>query len=519
MKRLAFLSWNAVSSRPQAEKESLPDQAKLNREYVKDLGRYYQGYEGYIVAEISMVGSRSISELSDACDRYPKEYGEMVRMIRSRAIDGIICRARDRLGRTDSLVVTIERLCLENNIVVLPRQSPPISLDAQYLRDNAGTGLHAAVDGHMSLFYVRQLVANHKMGMFNRVVERKKFPNMVPFGYRYVYDEQGNQHIAIDPPAAEIIRFILVECMLNRRLGRMQIVEECNKRGYKTKTGLPWADGSVRNILKFAWRYSGLLHVNEYSQTNRVYAEVVGEHPPIITQAEWKQLQEEAESRKPTRISRVRPFAGCVICLHSGKPMSGDCTVLKDKSGSHIHYSYQCNCCPKPHNIGQDRILAAVRETLEVILQCEDPESLIPQQEEVNTDAIEKQIVETRRALNEIEAKKERLIEMFISRADVNQAIFDRQMGVLDAQEKTLEQAIVDYQAGLYEVQDRSHSLERLLEFKEAGKSLLDNIETEPSKVQRALFGLMRIYIAHDGKAGKGGNMKKRAWVEKIVLF
>lgn len=519
MRKIAFLSWAAVSSRPQAEKESLPDQLSANREYVNNLSRFYPGNEGYIVAEIQMVGSRSISELGDACDRYPKEYGEMVRMIRSRAIEAIICRARDRLGRTDALIVTIERLCLENGIVVLPRQSPPISLDAQYLRDNAGTGIHAAVDGHMSLFYVRQLVANHKMGMFNRVVERKKFANMVPWGYRIRFDEQGNQHIEIDPAAAEIIRFILVDCLLRKRMGRMQIVQACNERGYRTKTGLEWNDGSMANVIKFAWRYAGMLRVNNYSKTNRIQKEVMGEHPAILTPNEWEEIRREMESRKHTRISRVRPFAGAVYCMATGKRMSGDATTFRNADGTtRIHYTYQCNICEYPHTIAQDRIIVAVRAALEMLMKCEDPASLIPAPE-IDTEAIEKRIASIRKSLNEINTKRERLVEMYISRSDVNQTVFDRQMDSLTRQEKALEQAMVDVQTELYQEESREQSVERLSEMKEIGVKLLDEIEEHPEIVQRFVHDTMKIYIAHDGTRGKGGNMKARTWVEEIVFI
>ena len=520
MPQLAFLSWAAVSSKPQAEKESIHDQLVQNREFVTNLSRYYPNYTGYIVAEIQMVGSRSITELSEACDRYPREYGEMVRLIRSHAIDGIICRARDRLGRMDSLVVTIERLCLEHNIVVVPRQSPPISLDARYLRDSAGTSIHAAVDGHLSHFYVRQLVAHHKMGMFNRVVERKEFPNMLPWGYLYKFDADGNRYVEIDQAVAEIVRFILVECLLNRRLGRKQIIEECNGRGYLTKTGLAWNDGSVGNIIKNAWHYAGVLRVNQHSKTGRVYKEVQGEHPPILTPDEWDQIEREMERRKPTRISRVRPFAGCVICNASGKPMSGDCTTFREpRNGKAIHYSYQCNHCEYTHSIAQHRIEEAVRAALKILEECEDPASLLPLVDDDNTAHIEQRIAEIRKALNEIEGKKGKLIEMFISRTDIPQTVFDQQMGNLTHQEHALQMALSDQQYLLYAEKDRARSTDRLIELKHIGTDILDRIEESPEVVQRLIFDTMRIYVAHDGTRGKGGNMSKRTWVDKVVFI
>lgn len=519
MKRLAFISWIAVSSRPQAEKESPQEQRNNNREYVENLTRYYPGYNGYIVTELEVVGSRSITELSEACDIYPEQYGEMVRLIRSRAVDGVICRARDRLGRRDSLIITIERLCLEHGVVVLPRQSPPISLDAHFLRESAGTGIHAAVDGHMAQFYIMQLVANHKMGMFNRVVERKKFPNMLPWGYRYRFGEDGARQVEIDPAAAEVVRFLLIDCLLHQRLGRMAIAEALNTRGYKTAKGLEWNEGSVENIVKNAWHYSGLLRVNGHSKTGRVFREVQGEHPPILSQEEWEEIQQEIASRKPTRISRVRPFAGCVICVSTGQLMSGDCTSFRNKEGErYLHYSYQCNRCEHTHSIAQHRVIAAVRVALELLDTTDDLASLLPPAD-IDTHQIERRIKEIRQSLNELEAKKSRLINMFISRTDIPQSIFDAQMSNIGQQENSLQHALLDEQAKLKAEQDRESALLRLKELKEVGVDILDKIDTEPEVVQKMMFNCLRIYVEHDGTRGRGGNMAERTWVSEVKFI
>ena len=90
---LRCVSWTAVSSDPQAEKESLHDQKRLNHQLIENIGRHYPGYTAELVADLQVVGTRSIVDIADAVEAYPDAYGELMRLLKGGDIDAIVCRS------------------------------------------------------------------------------------------------------------------------------------------------------------------------------------------------------------------------------------------------------------------------------------------------------------------------------------------------------------------------------------------------------------------------------------------
>jgi len=139
------VSWIAVSSEAQAERESPADQKKRNVEFIENLDHHYPNSRGMLVATFTMAASRSITLLSDACALH-EQYAELVEMVRSRAFDLLICRSRDRLGRTLPLVAALEKLCLDYGVVVVPRMSLPPTISYRELAKAEG-GKRSAAHG------------------------------------------------------------------------------------------------------------------------------------------------------------------------------------------------------------------------------------------------------------------------------------------------------------------------------------------------------------------------------------
>lgn len=91
---LRCVSWTAVSSDPQAEKESLHDQKRLNYQLVANIGRHYPGYTAEVVADLQVVGSRSIIDIADAAEAYPDAYGVLLDLLKGQQIEAVVCRLR-----------------------------------------------------------------------------------------------------------------------------------------------------------------------------------------------------------------------------------------------------------------------------------------------------------------------------------------------------------------------------------------------------------------------------------------
>jgi len=127
---LRAILWAGVSSKPQADadKKSLPEQLADARAYAERMG-------WQIVGELSVPGhTRSFIHYHRAAADMPA-YGDLERLAGERAFDVLICRGRDRLGRTDALIATSEAIIVAGGAQVLSlAMSPPSSEPVPRLR-------------------------------------------------------------------------------------------------------------------------------------------------------------------------------------------------------------------------------------------------------------------------------------------------------------------------------------------------------------------------------------------------
>ena len=86
-------SWAAVSSKPQAEGESLHDQHRLNHALSEAL-------EWEILCDLTVPGeTRSYYRLEEAVENL-EAYQQLVKLAEGGSIDWLVCKSRDRLART-----------------------------------------------------------------------------------------------------------------------------------------------------------------------------------------------------------------------------------------------------------------------------------------------------------------------------------------------------------------------------------------------------------------------------------
>lgn len=89
-------SWAAVSSKPQAEGESLHDQHRLNHALSEAL-------EWEILCDLTVPGeTRSYYRLEEAVENL-EAYQQLVKLAEQGNIDWLVCKSRDRLARTRRL--------------------------------------------------------------------------------------------------------------------------------------------------------------------------------------------------------------------------------------------------------------------------------------------------------------------------------------------------------------------------------------------------------------------------------
>lgn len=312
MTRPRFASWTAVSSQPQAEKISLEDQRDKNHDYISH-------HNGILIAELQVKESRDIAEFSEAAERI-EAYAELRHLLRTRAIDVLVCYTRSRLGRTLALVETIAELCRRANIIIVETDSPPPNLDAPQNSD--ADLLTGAVRSWSAQREIAELRRRHAMGMMGRL-KRGEFVASVPWGWRVKHDpDSGIRTIEIDPVAAETIRYALIELYLNQGLGAVVIARRLNEAGRLGPTGKTWLRSGIGDMFRLIHRYAGYGELNARSK-ERPYARAEGQWPKIISDEELKTLIHERSTRRGKRgdTDHTYRFSQMIWCASCKKIM------------------------------------------------------------------------------------------------------------------------------------------------------------------------------------------------------
>lgn len=505
---LRFCSWGAVSSAPQSEGESLPEQMRANRAWVAEIGRHYPGYSGEIVEELHVIGSRTIVDLADAC-KVHKPYERLVSGIRSGEFDAVICRSRDRLGRTDSLIYSIETLCLKHGVVVVARQSLPLTLDAAAIRASEDSGLIGVIEGFFATSTVRRLVNEHRLHMIVRVQKRKQFPSNLPWGYKYHYRPDGDKHIVRNEVAAATIRMLLIELFLNARMTPAGIADTLNERGVSPSRGATWTVDSVRNIIDLSERYAGYISINRRSATGRPYVLVRGDHEPILSEPEWQEIQAERKSRSATRVTDVRLFSGMVICTVSQKPMAAQTQHYTTKKGRVSVHTYRCRACERSHTIREEVVLEAVRNLIEQFESHDDIDVLIEAANENRASQTEQEIQRLQEQLVELELMNSRLQAAIINHDELATEQVSARLGQIRRQQLSIEANIAALESRVSPDTLAQQSAEALAFLQEVGTRILDY---EPERAQQWLFKLLRIMVC-PAASGTGSSI-----VECVII-
>ncbi len=349
------ISWIAVSSKPQAEKESLKEQQASNQEVIDSLG-------GSTIAVLEVPGqSRNIVSFDVACKTTPA-YNQLRAIIEVKSADLLVCRDLSRLGRTTALVMQVISYCHRAGIAIYSRVALPASLVAAEQAKDEGGIIMLALEGALSQVEVIKLRQRNTVGMAGRTMAGR-FYAKVPYGYRKAFSENGTESYRVDEDAATVIRLIF-SLYLKDKLGMTVIANRLNDMGYTSPTDIPWSGVAFTSIIDRAARYAGWAEANV--RGSRQYTAAPGNWKPIISQ----EVADEAVSRRQNRAKQKRAtkylyrFSGCTYCSHCGSAMRSR-GVTSRATGEPI-LSYYCGdqSCQHRNGIPEARILDSLLATL-----------------------------------------------------------------------------------------------------------------------------------------------------------
>lgn len=174
-----------------------------------------------------------------------------------------------------------------------------------------GVILESVIEGYAE-YYSLNLSQNVLRGFRESISKGQHLGGVAPFGYRYTADKK----VEIDEHEAIILRFFFTEIANGKPF--IDVCNEANQRGYRTRNGLEFN----RTSLKTALRNKKYIGEFEY---NGIKTSI---YPPIINKSLFDNVQVILNSRKHKHVVsdsvNSSLLKGKVFCGHCDKPMIAD---------------------------------------------------------------------------------------------------------------------------------------------------------------------------------------------------
>lgn len=489
-----FVSWVAVSSRPQLDGGSPTDQRERNLTHMAK-------WDGCLVADLEVPGqSRSYIEYEEA-KRQIEAYRELDALIKANAFDVLICYNVGRLGRKRSLITTIIDLCYEAGILVYRTSSPPNTLE--WSTKGYSELLIEAIESCSFQNEVDQTKEHHRTGMIRRI-ERGEMPGIVPYGWNITYTGRKTYTLSIDEQAAQAIR---LACELyTQGLGNAAIAAKLNETGHtfyarrrkdsSERIAIPFAISSVRDIFSRIWVYAGYAQVNQQSTKREFRREKSSIIPPIIDEATLQKVVAELALRKRANPPKGHHlYSGIVVCTTCNNRMSVITTgsPRRRKDGS-LYYLPTVRCHKCTRQVSWAQIERAILQWFDAI---DDQEMEVIEVD--NSEAIEQERQTLQKQLDGLPGAQERAFSAFVD-GDVDKATYQAQVKRLEARKRELQDKLqaVDLQLAKHRRSDEQ--IKRWVTVKEVGREMIALGRDRPAEVNAWLREYIRVEFDENRK-------------------
>lgn len=487
-----FVSWVAVSSRPQLDGGSPTDQRERNLAHVAK-------WDGVVVADLEVPGqSRSYIEYEEA-KQHIEAYRQLDALIKAQAFDVLICYNVGRLGRKRSLITTIIDLCHEAGILVYRTSSPPNTLE--WSTKGYSELLIEAIESCSFQNEVDQTKEHHRTGMIRRI-ERGEMPGIVPYGWTITYTGRKTYTLSVDEQAAQAVR---LACELYLQgYGMDAIATRLNNAGHKSysrrrKEGgpqrpIPFTIAAVRAIFTRAWIYAGYTQVNRKSKKREFHREKSSLIPPIIDEAMLQKVVAELDLRKRANPPKGHHlYSGIVVCTACNNRM---CVITagsprRRKDGS-MYYLPTVRCHKCTRQVSWAQIEQAIwfdaieHQTMEVV-------------SEDNHEAIEQERQALQKQIDALPGAAERAYSAFVD-GDVDKATYQAQMKRLDARKRELQDKLQAAELHLAKHRRSDEQVKRFTTVKEVGHAMMALGRDKPDVVNAWLREYIRVEFEENRK-------------------
>lgn len=204
----------------------------------------------------------------------------------------------------------------------------------------------------MAAYFSRNLSREVKKGQHENAIKCVHNGGTPPLGY----DVGADRHYVINEREAQMVRYIFSAYIAGDKYG--DIIDECNRRGWRTKTGNEFRKNSVHDILANQ-KYAGYYIYgrtcgprNEPRNNHRLNPDayiVEDGMPAIVDKETWSKAQDRLKERKRPRGSYSAKYsyllAGLVRCGACGARMEGSHYKRTYKGQTTCYEYYRCTKC------------------------------------------------------------------------------------------------------------------------------------------------------------------------------
>lgn len=255
----------------------------------------------------------------------------MISLLKQGKANGILCWKVDRLAR-NSVDEGIIKYLLQKGVI----QNIKASDRDWYPDDNV---LLSAVEFGVATQYSRDLAKHIKRGLKDKAIHGNR-PSIAPLGYlNSKYHEKGKECILVDPERFDLVRklFDLVLAGKHTPLQVLRIATnewKLTTRGFGSRPPKELSKSNTYRMLINPFYYGDY----EYPQGSGNW--YVGNHKPMITKAEYDQIQHLLEGKGHPRTDRKLTYVGLIHCPACGAYITGEEKWKKQQNGNIHHYTY-----------------------------------------------------------------------------------------------------------------------------------------------------------------------------------
>jgi len=465
---LRVIIWAAVSTKPQLAGDSLEAQ-------IRDAEAVCERFGWQSIATLKVPGrSRDFIFFQDAAEEIAA-YRQFQALCENGSADVLVCRGRDRLGRTDALIAQVEALAQKASIQIYSIAMPSAIVDREDAHQDRGALYAAAIERASAQAEMIELRRRHQMGMRARI-RRGLHANSPPYGY--TRDNSSPVFVQV-AQECEILRKI-VELYL-AGWGYKRIAAYLNDRGIPSAQAGQWQTPNLRKLLHNPF-YAGWVS----------YGDIVepGKHEPIFSPQEWTALRTEHARRKQTRGKAILPYTGLVRCCVCKRSMAASTLRYRRADGSETVYRYY-RCTegqargaehrPEKHHT-QARVEIIREAILAKVEQLQDPEVLEAACRDVALEqrrSLSQQKVSLENSLERLSREISRLLEAYSHWESLSMEEFDKAITQASNHKKALEENLLAVNLALEDLPDPKVRAIQLRELATDISPILDSPDIE----------------------------------------